>query len=95
MNKKELIVESAIYLFQHKGIEKTTTVSDIVKRSNIAKGTFYLYFPSKLALMPAIAEEMVKILVSHIRKILSTSQSFDVQIEHQKEAVLQFFYLQL
>lgn len=59
MGKKELIVQAAIRVFREKGIEKTT-VSHIVKAAGIAQGTFYLYFPSKLALMPAIAEEMVE-----------------------------------
>jgi len=30
-----------------------------VARAQIAQGTFYLYFPSKLALMPAIAEGFI------------------------------------
>lgn len=74
MSKKELIVQSAIELFQEQGIDKTT-VADIVKRANIAQGTFYIYFPSKLALMPALAEEMVKVLMEHIGEKIAASQS--------------------
>lgn len=59
MDKKEKIIAAAIGVFQEKGIEKTK-VSDIVKMAGIAQGTFYLYFPSKLSVMPEIAEVMVK-----------------------------------
>ena len=47
MDKRERIIQSAIKLFQEKGIDKTT-ISDIVRNANIAQGTFYIYFPSKL-----------------------------------------------
>ena len=57
MGKKKLIVSAAIDSFLEKGIHKTT-ISDIVREAGIAQGTFYLYFTSKWALMPAIAEVM-------------------------------------
>lgn len=86
VDKKELIVESAIYLFQEQGIEKTT-VSDIVKRAGIAQGTFYLYFPSKLSLMPAIAEEMVKVLVERMNQEINDSMTITEQMENIIESI--------
>lgn len=80
MSKRELIVEKAIELFQTKGIDKTT-VSDIVKAGNMAQGTFYLYFPSKMSLMPAIAEEMVKIMMREIKGKVSEKDSTKVKLE--------------
>ena len=80
MAKKELIIQSAIDLFQENGIEKTT-VSHIVKRANIAQGTFYLYFPSKLSLMPAIAEEMVKVLVEQMNEDLRGTATIREQMQ--------------
>ena len=74
MAKKDAIVQSAIHLFQKNGIERTK-ISDIVKKAEIAQGTFYLYFPSKLALMPAIAEEMVKILMQRIKQDVKNNQN--------------------
>lgn len=76
MAKKDAIVQSAIQLFQTNGIERTK-ISDIVKEAQIAQGTFYLYFPSKLALMPAIAEEMVKILMKRIKQEVKSKQNVD------------------
>lgn len=58
MDKKQRIIDAAIQLYLENGIDKTT-ISHIVKQAGIAQGTFYLYFPTKLAVMPAIAEQMV------------------------------------
>lgn len=44
--KKEALFNTAFDLFMTKGINKTT-ISDIVQRAGVAKGTFYLYFSDK------------------------------------------------
>ncbi|REB06446.1 TetR/AcrR family transcriptional regulator [Sporosarcina sp. BI001-red] len=86
MNKKERIVQSAIQVFTEKGVEKTT-VSHIVKVAGIAQGTFYLYFPSKLALMPAIAEVMVQLTLKSVIKAVEESASFDEQLKQFVDAI--------
>lgn len=44
--KKEALLTSAFELFTEKGIQNTS-ISEIVKRAKMAKGTFYLYFKDK------------------------------------------------
>lgn len=44
--KKEALFNTAYELFTTKGIT-STTISDIVKKADVAKGTFYLYFTNK------------------------------------------------
>lgn len=44
--KKEALLVSAMQLFSEKGIEDTS-VSEIVKNADVAKGTFYLYYKDK------------------------------------------------
>lgn len=44
--KRDSLLDSAFSLFTSKGINKTS-VSDIVEKSGVAKGTFYLYFKDK------------------------------------------------
>lgn len=44
--KKEDLFSTAFELFSTKGINKTT-ISDIVEKAGVAKGTFYLYFKDK------------------------------------------------
>lgn len=44
--KKEALLSTAFDLFTSQGIQKTS-ISDIVNRAGVAKGTFYLYFQDK------------------------------------------------
>lgn len=44
--KREALLVSAFELFTEKGINDTS-ISDIVRRAKMAKGTFYLYFKDK------------------------------------------------
>ena len=44
--KKNAIVDSAFSLFIQNGINETS-IADIMKKSELAKGTFYLYFKDK------------------------------------------------
>lgn len=44
--KKDALLAAAFSLFTEKGIHDTS-ISDIVKRAQLAKGTFYLYFKDK------------------------------------------------
>ena len=44
--KEESLLDAAFALFTSKGINKTS-ISDIVAKSGVAKGTFYLYFKDK------------------------------------------------
>lgn len=86
MSKKEEIVHAAIGVFREKGIEKTT-VSHIVKAAGIAQGTFYLYFPSKLALMPVIAEEMVEKTMEIVKENIQEEATFQKKIEQLIDAI--------
>lgn len=80
MSKEEKIIQAAIEVFREKGIEKTK-VSDIVKAAGIAQGTFYLYFPSRLSVMPAIAKVMVEKIITAIKDGISRQEPFAKQLE--------------
>ncbi|MEY9979366.1 TetR family transcriptional regulator [Lysinibacillus sp. RC79] len=80
MSKEEKIIQAAIEVFREKGIEKTK-VSDIVKAAGIAQGTFYLYFPSRLSVMPAIAKVMVEKIIAAINDGISKQEPFAKQLE--------------
>ena len=45
--KRETLLNTSFELFTTKGLSKTS-ISDIVERAGVAKGTFYLYFKDKL-----------------------------------------------
>ena len=44
--KEDALYNTAFELFTTKGTNKTT-ISDIVEKAGVAKGTFYLYFKDK------------------------------------------------
>ncbi|WP_084309264.1 FAD-dependent oxidoreductase [Alkalihalobacterium bogoriense] len=56
---KQKIVNAAIKLFQEKGFE-TTTVQEITAKANVAKGTFFNYFPTKDSIMQSLALERIQ-----------------------------------
>lgn len=86
MGKRDAIIQSSINLFKKNGIEQTK-ISDIVKDANIAQGTFYLYFPSKLSLMPAIAEEMVKITMKRIKSDVQNDRPIEIKLEQIVDSI--------
>lgn len=89
INKREDIIEAAIDLFTEKGLEKTK-IADIVKQANIAQGTFYLYFPSKLSVMPAIAEVMVEKIHAKLINSVNQEASFTEQIKQIVQTIFIF-----
>jgi TetR/AcrR family transcriptional regulator, cholesterol catabolism regulator len=52
------IREAALWLFREKGYDDTT-VEEISERADVAKGTFFNYFPRKDALLESLAEDVV------------------------------------
>jgi AcrR family transcriptional regulator len=65
----ELVV-CAQELFYSKGYERTT-VGDIVDEAGVAKGTFYYYFDSKLAILEAMVDELVGQSVALLHEIVA------------------------
>lgn len=71
MSKKEeryeRILEAAAYLFMEKGYEQTT-VSDIVKACDMARGTFYLYFESLEQVLTALFSNVMNVLWEEVER---------------------------
>lgn len=57
--RREVLVDAASASFLERGVA-STSVDDIVRRSGVAKGTFYLYFKSKDDVVNAVAERIVE-----------------------------------
>lgn len=52
------IFEAALALFHEQGFE-ATTIDDITVRADVAKGTFFNYFPRKESIIEFLAEEWI------------------------------------
>lgn len=59
--------------------------------AGIAQGTFYLYFPSKFAVMPSIAETMVNTILVSLKIAVDLNASIDEQIKKFIQTVLQIY----
>ena len=74
-DKYNRILKAAIEVISEKGLQKTT-ISDIVKKADTAQGTFYLYFSSKNALIPAIAENLLQLTLNKIKSSVNEKDNF-------------------
>jgi AcrR family transcriptional regulator len=73
--KYDKILKASIEVISEKGLDKSS-VSDIVKKAGIAQGTFYLYFPSKNDLVPAIADYLLTITLEDVQERVQGKNDF-------------------
>jgi len=73
---RDRIVESALSLFESQGYE-ATTVAEIVRRSDIAYGTFFNHFPSKLHLLREVADHSMRDLFESVEEIRKQPGDFE------------------
>lgn len=59
--KKEALLASAFQLFTEQGIDNTS-ISEIARNANMAKGTFYLYFKDKFAVQDCLIAYQANLL---------------------------------
>lgn len=65
---RDRIVETALDLFETQGYE-ATTVAEIVRRSDIAYGTFFNHFPSKLHLLREVSDHAMQDLFENVEEV--------------------------
>lgn len=68
--RRREMIACAQKLFYSKGYERTT-VGDIVDELDVAKGTFYYYFDSKLAVLEAMVDEVLSQSVALLHEIVA------------------------
>jgi len=73
------ILDACRKVFSLKGYH-ASSVADVITAANIARGTFYLYFPSKRAVFDALLEEMFGQIAGTLRRI-STARGSDSVLE--------------
>lgn len=69
---RSAILESAVILFYEKGFEHTT-VAEITKGAQVAKGTFFNHFPTKESILHALFEKQLLQLMEQRTSILPLS----------------------
>ena len=102
MNKKDALIWAAVDLMREIGFDKTS-VSQIVKKANVAQGTFYLYFESKAQLVLGIAQSIMDDFMASLTSFKSTddmsltdfvSDLVDLTYDHTQkhQALIGFVY---
>ncbi|HEX5659649.1 MAG TPA: TetR/AcrR family transcriptional regulator [Polyangiales bacterium] len=74
--RREELLDAAEHLFLEQGLA-ATSVDEIVTRAQVAKGTFYLHFASKDALVIGLQERFMVRLQNAIEKALARKRADD------------------
>lgn len=69
LTKKDKILDTSLQLFMKKGFD-ATSISDILSKTGIARGTLYYHFESKEAIMDAIIERLLDQVLKKIEIVL-------------------------
>ena len=88
---KRLKEEAAACMGQF-GIRRTT-VDEIVKRVNIPKGTFYLFYPSKELLLFDVIQEQHELVNQKLYQALSGLAETDLSADTITDVILEFYRL--
>ena len=67
-NRRDEILKAAISAFSEKGYHDTS-ITDIIEKAGIARGTFYLYFENKRQIFDSILDNLIVELDHCIKKI--------------------------
>ena len=87
--KKNALYKTAFELFTTQGITKTT-ISDIVNKAGVAKGTFYLYFKDKYDIRSKLVMHKAQELFydAHIAMLKAQVTGFEPQIHFLVDYIL-------
>ena len=88
--KREDLLNAAYELFTSQGIFDTS-ISDIVNKAQMAKGTFYLYFKDKYEIRTELVKEKAGELFSVVRKKLphNSQESLENTVIHLVDIIVE------
>ncbi|MGM0438134.1 MAG: TetR/AcrR family transcriptional regulator [Bacillota bacterium] len=88
--KRKKICVAAIDTFQEKNFSQAT-VSEIASKAKVGKGTFYLYFENKLALLDFLLEYGTKKLIEYVKSFVDNEKDPEKKLDQLIDAQLSFF----
>ncbi|HAC58728.1 MAG TPA: hypothetical protein DCF73_10285 [Rhodobiaceae bacterium] len=91
VDKREVIITSALDLFRHYGYRRTS-MEDIARAAAVAKGTLYLYFKSKDELFEAICRSLAEQVAEGVTKAEALDLPLEPKLTALMEAKLGFVY---
>ncbi|SHE95724.1 transcriptional regulator, TetR family [Marinitoga hydrogenitolerans DSM 16785] len=90
LEKKKKIMDIAKNIFFEKGYENTT-MNEIARTANMAKGTLYLYFSSKKDLFFSLVYEGLEILENLIKSKIKSSKTGLEKVLDMGRVYIQFY----
>lgn len=82
---RERVLETGRALFERQGYE-ATTVGEIAEQADIAYGTFFKHFPSKLELLRALSDRALSELFDDVESLRRSGRPFADQLVELFEA---------
>lgn len=67
--RREQLLDISARLFAERGYERTT-VEDVIRQAGLSKGAFYYYYPSKEALLEALATRIASRALAGLQPVL-------------------------
>ncbi|MGB7292939.1 MAG: TetR/AcrR family transcriptional regulator [Thermodesulfobacteriota bacterium] len=92
--RREQILKIASELFSEKSYHDVT-VDEIAGAVGVAKGTIYLYFPSKERLYLEILEDSFEAIELHLEKEIAKSDSAPVKLKKVLRLIFEFYQMNL
>lgn len=74
--KRESLLKTAFSIFTDKGVSKTS-ISEIVEKAGVAKGTFYLYFKDKYDLKNKLISHQSSLIFKNAIEALNNKEDLD------------------
>src|SRR3954462_557275 len=84
--RRQVLLRAARDVFATKGYHDAK-VDDIVALANVAKGTFYLYFPDKRSVFAELVDGLFKRLGEAILRV-DTEADVESQVKHNIRAIV-------
>lgn len=90
-DKRALILDAALDLFRNYGFRRTS-MEDIARAANVAKGTLYLYFKSKDELFEALARRLAELIETNLKAAAVRDLDTEPKVLALFDAKLGFLY---
>jgi AcrR family transcriptional regulator len=85
--RREQLLQAALHAFERGGYHGTH-VDDVIREAGVARGTFYLHFPSKHAVFSALVDQMLGLFL----EVKPAEPEPDVRTAADAEAILRRSY---
>src|ERR1700730_4605431 len=89
-NKRERILAAALRLFANQTYQGVT-MDRVAEAAGVAKGTLYLYFPSKEALYLGILSDGLETVSKRYQAKMDTRQDVTARLRHAIDVAIQFY----